>query len=123
MANTHINVGGHKVTTGTQKGVTNVPLEDSRLTDGYVNYCIKNGWCHVDIYNLGPGSTIQTTVTVTTKLPKSMDWCHHQYSAARAVYLNPNPNDGYSTLSLAGTDPVNVYCNLNYPIADDSAIK
>lgn len=111
MTNTHINVGGHKITTNKVGQVQTAELE-SGVTGGTVQYCVTNGICCVIMGNITCGASY-----ITKKLPTCKWGNGYLYvlnEASKYTIVLHGTELIASTYSLSG-----FYGVFSYPVADD----
>ena len=112
MTNTHINVGGHKITTN-KVGEVHTATVVSPFT-GNVTWCVTNGLCYVQIWNLSNSYTDGQQRTVATGLPKAKMGGSNCYFD-RIFYVF----EGSTVLTLECTSAGLSYTSYTYPVADD----
>ena len=117
MTNTHINVGGHKITTNKVGQVHEITSLESGFS-GTLYWSVNNGICTVNVWNLSVTGTA-TNRPIYKSLPKA------KQSVVQALHLgNSLYGDWYI---IAGTTQINLnnyivggmYASLTYPVADD----
>lgn len=120
MTNTHINIGGHKITTNKVGSVHNITNKiQSGFTVNSASYVITNGICTVTCIRLAATATA-TNKLMLVDLPK----------AKNTVYFVCPSDFGVANLfGHIGTNETNVIVNINntsngyltfsYPVADD----
>ena len=70
MTNTHITIGGHKVTTNKVGQVHTITSVSSGWTIvGYIKWCVINGFCYVIVWGVN-ASVEGTNQTVCSGLPE-----------------------------------------------------
>lgn len=122
MTNTHINVGGHKITTnkvGEVKDISN-KLQTGISVTYFAQYKVVNGICFMSFWGLKGSSTGTLTMINAGDYPepatayRSTDtsdavtiFCDFPYSGSKAMKV---------TVSTANT---NTFHAFSYPVADD----
>lgn len=120
MTNTHITLGGHKITTNKVGQVHSI----TTLLNGYtgtVVYCVTNGICHVATYGITASQVLSGVVKICEGLPKAKMSAFATRLASTnpvvesIIYINVNTTD------LIGTSLQNLplYLCISYPVADD----
>ena len=125
MTNTHINVGGHKITTNRVGRVHNTTVNttdyNSNFGNAGVSYKVVNGTCHVLITQITPKTvSVNLDKTLASGLPKC--GLYTAYTIWNASFQNI----GYVFIdsnSVSITCHPNAetmfWCNFSYPVADD----
>lgn len=115
MTNTHITVGGHKITTNKVGGVKNFTL--STATADVSQYCVINNSCYVKCWNLAKTTTGSSTIA--TGLPKPRFSCgitgFGGNVAKGFLYIETNGNLSYDCF-VANSGAFVLFV---YPVADD----
>lgn len=122
MTNTHITVGGHKVTTNKVGQVKSVALNHSYVVDSYqsIYYVVNNGICVMTAY-LDGLTTLNTLTIIATGLPKpKMEISQSTSTSTDAILLRVNDSGGEGVLWAMNTSSkIYTYFNFTYPVADD----
>lgn len=124
MTNTHINVGGHKITTNKVGQIKTATVETANFTSASeIRYVVTNGICTTYFY-LIPKTTSNSNVAACLDLPKPKMSLYCAVPAvggettARLVLISELNNKGrlgwWNTTSSNGS-----YFTLSYPVADD----
>ena len=124
MTNTHINVGGHKITTNKVGEVHSATVETSNFATGSeIRYVVTNGICTTYFY-LIPKTTGNSNVGACFDLPnpKMSVYCAVPAvggeTTARLILISSVNNKGrlgfWNNTSANGS-----YFTLSYPVADD----
>lgn len=124
MTNTHINVGGHKITTNKVGEIKIATVETANFTSGSeIRYTVTNGMCTLYFY-LIPKTTSNSNVAACYNLPKPKTYFYCAVPAvggetsARLILISNVNNKGrlgfWNTTSSNGS-----YFTISYPVADD----
>lgn len=124
MTNTHINVGGHKITTSRLSNIHTCSISSSFTSASGVYYYIVGRMCWV-IGSLIPTGSNYSNVQATTDLPKPVTLFYINVpggagdTVPRLVGVSDN-GDGHGRLRFDSTVSKNVcYFSFSYPVADD----
>lgn len=115
MTNTHINVGGHKITTNKVGTVHTVTSGFENGFTGTVQWCVTNGICCVQatLVRTSTGSAL----SVYTGLPKAKLGANvPAFNNRGSIYIDTNTNVLGCTVLAANQ---NLYSSMSYPVADD----
>ena len=122
MTNTHINVGGHKITTNKVGTTKSVALNHSYVVDSYQNiyYVVNNGICVMTAY-LDGLTTLNTLTVIATGLPKpKMEVSQSTPTSTDTVLLRVVASGNEGILKAMNTSSkIYSYFNFTYPVADD----
>ena len=110
MTNTHINVGGHKITTNKVGQVHTATLINGAT--GTVKWCITNGTCHVYLANVKTNGA--GTITISNDMPKAK-LCGQNANVAGDAYVY----DDTTLLNVGNYGADALYFAFDYPVADD----
>lgn len=125
MTNTHINVGGHKVTTNKTTSIKTTTVNTTDFDSNYGNngviYKVVNGICSVLITQITPKSaTIYNNKVLATNLPKcglytSYPIWNASFQNIGYIYIEQN-----TTHIIAHPNTGDMFwCSFSYPVADD----
>ena len=116
MTNTHINVGGHKITTNKVGTVHDISanIQSPWTGSGSVKYCVTNGWCQIRIWGVQNSYTDWSQRIFCTGVPKAKVgvasvgrlFTFYVFEGETQIIIEP----GYS-------GPI--YQTLEYAVADD----
>lgn len=126
MTNTHINVGGHKITTNKVGQVHTLPISSSAVssTSYKLEYVVTNSVCIISAYldRIVPMSF----TAIVTGLPKP------KISTITQGFPNPSApgspalariqisgSSGQLLISNGASSNVSIYLTMSYPVADD----
>ena len=113
MTNTHITIGGHKITTNKVGQVHTVTSLASGFT-GAIIWCVTNGICVASLWPLTP-SAAGANQTVYSDMPKCKTGAVASVLDGGACYIQPN-----STVLQIDVNNTNAkYFQIAYPVADD----
>lgn len=126
MTNTHVNFGGHKVTTNKVGQVHQIPVSSSASTGYELEYVVTNGMCTISGY-LDRIVPLSSLTVVATGLPKPKMYTVTQSQVNAISPSNPiliriqRSSDGNGEMLVAQGSSSNcsVYFTMSYPVADD----
>ena len=120
MTNTHINVGGHKITTNKVGQVHSVTSGFSNGFAGIVKWVVTNGICTISaygIYKAGTGNSIE----ILANIPKAKITVSNDVVLQSSPFLHGHMyvNEAGTSLMGSPTNGVGEWNTLSYPVADD----
>ena len=118
MTNTHINVGGHKITTNKVGQVHTITNLLNGFT-GTVRWVVTNGICTISISGVGRTSVQSSAVKLLENVPKAKIPAYvdcNNYTQNARLYIEANTTDLIFTYT---TSTSSVWTTLVYPVADD----
>lgn len=124
MTNTHINVGGHKITTNKVGQVKQVPLSSSVSTGYTLEYVVTNGICTISAY-LDRIVPMSLTVVATGLPNPKMDTITQSHTNATSptnpilTRVSKGTNSGSLLVGQGSSSNCSVYFTMSYPVADD----
>lgn len=121
MINTHINIGGHKVTTNKVGTVGEVSLNGSYVSTSYkLYYCVTNGVCTATVYlnNLKVMSGLTTVIASGLPAPKFTITQGYPNPQGGIINTRIADNNGVGELLAGNNTQASVYCTWTYPVAD-----
>lgn len=120
MTNTHINVGGHKITTNEIGSVHYISPTNTSIGVEILGYVVHNRMCTITIWNLSISTTGMITIT-SGNIPKAK--CNILSTLIDGNNGTPRGDvfiEGSSTLNaIVSTAGGYMYTSLTYPVADD----
>ena len=124
MTNTHINVGGHKITTNKVGQLHNLtPASGITVpTNGFIKYCVINGMCTISVWNVTASTTgfvpLSNDAVPPCKLNSCLNVLYNDSGSGSIVgdmYVYANENTVYVDIK----NTIKFYGSLTYPVADD----
>lgn len=117
MTNTHINVGGHKITTN-KVGVNHkiTTLETGFSGDLYWN--VTNGICFVSVWGITVTGT-GTNRAILKTLPKAKNTAVATIHYGNAIWGDWYITGGTTIIFVNNYTANLMYASLSYPVADD----
>lgn len=112
MTNTHINVGGHKITTNKVGSKHYTEALSSGFTGG-IQWCVTNGICVMSMIGVQPGSTGGSQV-VLNGIPKPKIYAYTS-DGTNSFWIIEDTNVLYANANAIYQE----YLTLVYPVADD----
>lgn len=119
MTNTHINIGGHKITTnkvGSVHKITNLNTGFSVQGAGRVEWCVANGFCCLAIVSIRAASTGTNQIVLSSGVPPAKSACYGATKYGDLVFVN---TDGTLRMDVSSNSSTNLYASMAYPVADD----
>lgn len=123
MINTHINVGGHKITTNKVGQVHNITSSDlganmSFVSGGRGTWCVTNGICFICLYGIQSSTTGTQAMLKNVPTPK-IQCVMPMGNGGSAIITSFNCNAGATTVMCAINANSPFYGTVCYPVADD----
>ena len=119
MTNTHITIGGHKVTTnkvGTLHNITTLEAGFSFGSGGALKWIVRNGICVISMQEV-QSSTIGNNKLLIKDIPPNINMVEWGmcYDNRGALFIFPNATE----LRVNVTSLSNLNATIVYPVADD----
>lgn len=115
MPNTHINVGGHKITTNKVGTVHTVTTGFETGFSGTITWQVTNGICFITTAVSGTSTGINQVVYTAIPKAKIGAWAACYSNRGGIVAVENTTNLQASVLTANST----LYATLVYPVADD----
>ena len=126
MTNTHINVGGHKITIGKQASLKVATINSSAFNtnESHCYYCVKNGICFVKGH-IVPLSAFTANTLFASGVPTPWMMSYQQTVGTSTVgtgnrNITITVSGGVGIINATGGNTASEsYFTIAYPVADD----